>query len=76
MRIPTFFKKTWALYYDGFRGMTVGRKLWVIIILKLIIFFAILKVFFFPDILSSRYDNDEERAGAVREALTTHNPNL
>lgn len=50
--------------------MTVGRKLWLLIIIKLFIFFAILKVFFFPDFLSSRYDTDEERADAVRHELT------
>lgn len=50
--------------------MTVGRKLWLLIIIKLFIFFAILKVFFFPNVLSSRYDTDEERADAVRQELT------
>ena len=36
-------------YADGFRSMTVGRKLWVIIIIKLIVIFGVLKLFFFPD---------------------------
>ncbi|MCM1066769.1 MAG: DUF4492 domain-containing protein [Muribaculaceae bacterium] len=51
--------------------MTIGRKLWALIIVKLVIFFAILKLFFFPDILATRYDSDEERAAAVREALAS-----
>ena len=63
-------RKVYDFYADGFRSMTVGRKLWALIIVKLIIFFAIMKVFFFPDILESRYDNDADRAAAVREALT------
>lgn len=58
------------LYVDGFRSMTVGRSLWAIIIIKLIIIFGVLKLFFFPDILGSNYDSDEERAGAVRTALS------
>ena len=58
------------LYVDGFRSMTVGRYLWAIIIIKLIIIFGVLKLFFFPDILGSNYDSDEERAGAVRTALS------
>ena len=62
-RIPRF-------YADGFRNMTVGRTLWAIIIVKLVVIFAVLKVFFFPDILSTRYDNDAERAAAVRSALS------
>ena len=61
-------------YIEGFRGMTIGRSLWLLIIIKLFIMFAILKLFFFPDILSTRYsDDDEQRADAVRRALTIDN---
>ena len=31
--------------------------------------FAILKLFFFPDILESKYDNDDDRAQHVRNEL-------
>lgn len=58
------------LYVDGFRSMTVGRKLWALIIIKLILLFGVMKLLFFPDILSERYDNDAERASAVRSSLT------
>lgn len=57
-------------YADGFQSMTIGRKLWAIIIIKLIVIFGVLKLFFFPDMLTSRYDTDEARAEAVRSALT------
>ncbi|MCI9285161.1 MAG: DUF4492 domain-containing protein [Muribaculaceae bacterium] len=56
-------------YVEGFRGMTVGRKLWALIIIKLIIIFGVLKLFFFPDLLNRDYDDDTQRAGAVRETL-------
>ncbi|MDE5554093.1 MAG: DUF4492 domain-containing protein [Muribaculaceae bacterium] len=59
----------WRFYVDGFRNMTIGRSLWLVILIKLFIMFAILKVFFFPDKLSSAYDSDAERADAVRNAL-------
>ena len=65
----SFFRRVADLYVDGFRSMTVGRSLWAMIIIKLIIIFAILKVFFFPDILGTRYDTDEDRAAAVRQSL-------
>ena len=68
--MPTWLSKIMSMYVDGFRSMTVGRKLWLLIIIKFFIFFAILKLFFFPDILQSTYDNDTDRAEAVREALT------
>ena len=60
-------------YIEGFRGMTIGRSLWLLFIIKLFIMFAILKLFFFPDMLGSGYDNDEQRADAVRRALTIDN---
>ncbi len=61
--------KVAGFYIDGFRSMTVGRKLWMLIIIKLIIIFGILKLFFFPDILSQNYSSDEQRADAVRTTL-------
>jgi hypothetical protein len=39
-------------YAEGFRSMTTGKTLWLIIIIKLIIMFCILKPFFFPRYLS------------------------
>ena len=27
-----FFQRVWDLYYDGFRNMTVGKSLWILII--------------------------------------------
>lgn len=57
------------MYYDGFRSMTIGRSLWLLIIIKLVILFGVLKIFFFPDVLKSNYDNDTDRANAVRSAL-------
>ena len=57
--------------------MTVGKSLWIIILLKLFIFFVVMKLLFFPNILSRDYDNDEDRAEAVRTNLlkkTTSTP--
>lgn len=59
----------YTFYRDGFRQMTVGKKLWVLILIKLIIMFGILRMFFFPDVLKERYPNDTERASAVRSTL-------
>lgn len=65
-----FISKALAMYVDGFRNMTVGRKLWLLIFIKLIVLFLVLKVFFFPDLLSVNFSSDAERADAVRSALT------
>lgn len=64
-------RRIWDLYYDGFRNMTVGKSLWILIIVKLFIFFVIIKWLFFPDLLKTNYSTDEERANAVRTELTS-----
>lgn len=51
--------------------MTIGKTLWTVIILKLIVLFAVIRLLFFPNILKENYDNDIERADAVRNAMTT-----
>lgn len=50
--------------------MTVGKKLWAIIIIKLFIMFAILKIFFFKDFLNTKFKSEEEKADYVIEQLT------
>ena len=50
--------------------MTWGRKLWGIILVNLFIMFAVLRLFFFPDLLKRDFDSDEERANHVLEQLT------
>ncbi len=62
-------RRIWRLYADGFREMTIGRYLWAIILIKLAVLFLVFRLFFFPDILARDYDNDEERAEAVRTNL-------
>lgn len=62
--------KIFKFYYDGFRGMTVGKKLWLIIFIKLFIMFAILKLFFFPNFLNSKFDKEEDKSDYVIEQLT------
>ncbi|MDE6536626.1 MAG: DUF4492 domain-containing protein [Muribaculaceae bacterium] len=62
--------KIWRFYRDGFREMTVGKTLWMIILLKLFIFFVVIKLLFFPNLLSRDYDNDTDRAAHVRKELS------
>lgn len=69
------FKKVFNFYYDGFRSMTWGRKLWIIILVKLFIMFAILRIFFFQDFLGSRFGSDTEKSDYVIEELTKRKSN-
>lgn len=61
--------KVYRFYIDGFRSMTLGRTLWALILIKLFIMFAILKLIFFPRHLS-QFDTTEERNEYVLEQLT------
>jgi hypothetical protein len=58
------------MYVEGFKKMTWGKSLWIIILIKLFIMFAILKVFFFPNFLNSRFDTDQEKSEYVGKQLT------
>jgi len=69
MRIPSFLQKTIAFYRDGFRGMTVGKSLWILVLIKLFIIFAVLRVFFFPNYLNTNYKDDQSKANHVRQEL-------
>ena len=64
-----FVKKIIYFYIDGFKNMKTGKKLWLIIAIKFFIFFAILKIFFFPDVLKTRFHNDKDRANFVLQNL-------
>ncbi len=47
-----------------------GNRLFLIILIKLIIIFAVLKVFFFRDYLDSRFNNDKEKSEYIIDQLT------
>jgi len=64
-----------AMYIDGFKNLTWGKPLWIIILLKLFIMFAILKVFFFPNLLNSNFQTDKEKSEYVLRELTRNHIN-
>jgi len=53
--------------------MTVGKQLWIIILIKLFILFAILKLFFFPDFLKSKFGSDRDKSDYVGKELINRN---
>ncbi len=69
-------KQVFSFYIDGFRDMTLGKTLWLIILLKLFILFFVLKFFFFPDFLSSQGVNGDKDDYISSELIKrTHNIN-
>ncbi len=70
MNISDSLKRVYTFYIDGFKGMVLGKKLWKIILIKLFIMFAILKLFFFPNFLKTNFQTDEEKSNYVLEQIT------
>jgi len=69
-QIASLLNRIFRFYYDGFKNMSGwGRKVWIIIIIKLFIMFAILKIFFFPDFLKTKYNTDKQRSEYVLDQL-------
>lgn len=62
-------RAVYIFFREGFGNMTVGRTLWMVVLIKLFIMFAILRVFFFPNYLNSKYDTKEEKADHVINEL-------
>ena len=65
-----FIRKIASFFIEEFRGMTVGKKLWLIIIIKLFIIFAVFRIFFFKDFLNRKFDNQKDKGNYVIQELT------
>ncbi len=55
-------------YVEGFKNMTWGRPLWMLIFLKIFILFFVLRLFFFQPILAGK--NEAEKIDYVSTELT------
>ena len=69
-----FFYRVFDLYYDGFRNMTLGRTLWLIILVKLVVIFVVLKIFFFPNHIQEHAAEGEEAEYVASEVLQRASP--
>lgn len=69
MHTTTTVKKILNLYIDGFKNMRLGKKLWAIIAIKLFIFFVVIKMLFFPNILKENFQNDTQRSEHILNNL-------
>lgn len=69
-----FWQRTLDMYVTGFRNMRVGRQLWLLIIVKCIIIFAILKLFFFPDVVKEKTPPGGDPANTVRTEMLSRGP--
>jgi len=68
MKKESVLNRVYRFYFEGFKEMTIGKTLWLIILVKLFIMFAVLKVFFFPSYLG-QFDNKSEKQEYVSNEL-------
>jgi len=62
--------RLFRFYYDGFRNMSWwGKRVWIIILIKLFIIFIILRIFFFKDFLGRKYDAEKQKSEYVLDQL-------
>ena len=62
-------QKIWQFYVDGFRSMTLGKTLWLIILVKLFIMFFIVRILFFPNYLNSSAVGEDKEEYVGRELI-------
>lgn len=63
--------RIFRFYYEGFRNLDkLGKQVWLIILVKLLIMFLVLKLFFFKDFLNSKFDSEEQKSEFILEQLT------
>ncbi len=53
------------LYIDGFKNLTIGKTLWKIIIIKLIVIFIFLNFFIYDKSLNKQYITKQEKVNFV-----------
>lgn len=68
MEKNNLLSRIWCFYRDGFRNMTWGRPLVWLILLKVFILFAVLRVFFFKPAMAGLTEN--QKSEIVGERLT------
>jgi hypothetical protein len=54
--------------------MTIGKNLWLIVVIKLFIIFAVFRLFFFHDFLDKKFDNQKDKSEYVIDELITRQP--
>ncbi|MDR3286083.1 MAG: DUF4492 domain-containing protein [Prevotellaceae bacterium] len=68
-------KRIISFYVEGFKNMTIGKTLWLIILVKLFIMFVILKIFFFPNYLG-KFDEPAEKQEYILNEFIQRSNNL
>lgn len=57
------------LYINGFKNMTLGKTLWSIGIIKILIFIFVFKMLFFNETINTRFDTEQEKINFIYNNL-------
>jgi hypothetical protein len=63
-------KSFFMFYIDGFRGMRVGKTLWKLILIKLVVILVFLKYFVHDTNFNTLYKTKEEKVNFVYTNIT------
>ncbi len=66
-------KNIYFFYLNGFKNMTVGKTLWKLILIKLLVIFIFLNYFVHDKSLKTEYKTYEEKVDFVYKNLTKEN---
>jgi hypothetical protein len=66
-------KNIYSFYLNGFKNMTIGKTLWKIILIKLLVIFVFLNYFIHDKSMKTEYKTYEEKVDFVFKNLTKEN---
>ena len=66
-------KNIYSFYINGFKNMTIGKTLWKLIIIKLLVIFFFLNYFIHDKSLKTEYKTYDEKVDFVYKNLTKEN---
>lgn len=62
-------KDIYSFYIEGFKNMKIGKTLWKIIFIKLILIFTLLNYVIYDKSMKSEYQSSEDRSNFVYKNL-------
>lgn len=66
-------KNIYSFYINGFKNMTIGKTLWKLILIKLLVIFLFLNYFVHDKSLKTEYKTYDEKIDFVYKNLTKEN---
>ncbi|WP_375722861.1 DUF4492 domain-containing protein [Arcobacter sp. KX21116] len=64
------YLKFFNFYIDGFKNLTLGKTLWKIIIIKVVIIIALLNFYIYDKSINSEYKTTKEKINFVYKNIT------